>query len=83
MTLNIVHSLFLQKPLKRISVIDVPTCDAIGKLTTEKTEEQDVQNSSVKAKPKTSNVDKSQVSLRTMITGFYIYELADMLSFDV
>lgn len=53
------------KPLKRISVIDVPTCDAIGKLTTEKTEEQDVQNSSVKAKPKTSNVDKSQAAEKT------------------
>ncbi|XP_063589324.1 RNA polymerase II-associated protein 3-like [Penaeus indicus] len=53
------------KPLKRISVIDVPTCDAIGKLTTEETDKQDIQNSSVKVKPKTTSVDKSQTAEKT------------------
>lgn len=53
------------KPLKRISVIDVPTCDAIGKLTTEETDKQDKQNSSAKVKPKITSVDKSQTAEKT------------------
>ncbi|XP_042869019.1 RNA polymerase II-associated protein 3-like [Penaeus japonicus] len=53
------------KPMKRISVIDVPTHTAIGKLTVEETEKQDSQNISPKTKQKTTTGDESQTAEKT------------------